>query len=189
MIINYKLKSVSEIFSGYSFRTSVTDLPLGNIFVLQSGNICDDMSLDLQEEFKLDVGDIQTKAFANRDDILIGSKGNPTIGFVESDDQILVSSSMYIIRVKEDTILPKYLAIFLHSMRGQREINKITLGGYIKGISKKHLEKLVVPVPPMDIQEKVVFLYDNIINQNRFLKRKSKINNEILDYVVNHLSY
>ncbi len=189
MIKNRNLKNIANIISGYSFRSASSIFPPGDTFILQSRDLRNDMTLDLHNELTFNVGDIKTKAFTEINDILVGSKGNPTIGYVERDEKILVSSSMYIIRVTDKTVLPKYLAIYLNSLNGQRELNKITLGGYIKGISKTNLETLVVPIPSKEIQEKIISLHDNIVKQKRLLGRKSEINREILDYTLDHLSF
>jgi restriction endonuclease S subunit len=187
---NKRLKDIAEIISGYSFRTSVSDLPSGDTFILQSRDINDNLILALDEVSKFDLGQINTKAFAKIKDVLLGSKGNPTIGYVENDEKILVSSSIYIIRVKANYLIPKYLAIYLNSSKGRRELNKITLGGYIKGISKKNLEELMIPIPSKDIQHKIVSLHDNIIKQKELIKRKSEINNQFLDYTIeDHLNF
>lgn len=189
MMKNCKLKNIAEIISGYSFRFSLSDITLGDTFVLQSGDIREDMTLELNSNQKLDLKDIKTKAFTETNDILLGSKGNPTVGYVESDDKILISSSMYIIRVKDDTVLPKYLAIYFNSPNGQRELNKVSLGGYIKGISKTNLETLTIPIPSKDIQEKIILLHDNIVKQKGLLERKLTINKEVLNCVVNNLTF
>lgn len=189
MIKNHKLINIAEIISGYSLRASVSEFPLGDIFFLQSGNIQKNMIIELKNDQKLDFKDLKTKAFTKINDILLGSKGNPAIGFVESDDKILVSSSIYIIRVIDKTVLPKYLAIYLDSTRGHNKLNKITLGGYIKGISKTNLEELNIPIPPVDIQNRIVSLYENIIKQKGLLEKRSTINNEILDSIFNHLTF
>jgi len=189
MIKNQKLKNIAEIISGYSFRASVSDYPQGDIFFLQSRNLLANMSLDLNTNQKLDFKDVKTKAFTKRNDILLGSKGNHTIGYVENDYKILVSSSIYIIRVSNQTVLPRFLAIYLDSTKGHNELSKITLGGYIKGISKTNLEELQIPIPSMDIQKKMISLYDNIVKQKALLEMKSTIYNEILDSIINNLTF
>lgn len=189
MIKNQKLKNIAEIISGYSFRVSVFDYPLGDTIFLQSRNLLKNMTLDLNTDLRLDFKGVKTKAFTKRNDILLGSKGNPTVGYVESDDKILVSSSIYIIRVNDQAVLPKFLAIYLDSTKGHNELNKITLGGYIKGISKTNLEELEIPIPSKDIQKKMISLYINIVKQKAFLERKSTIYDEISDSIVNHLIF
>jgi type I restriction enzyme S subunit len=189
MIKKYKLNDISRIISGYSFRSSVSSLSAGETFVIQLKDVCDDMSLDLDNVQKINSRDIETFAHAVQNDILLASKGKQTVGYVDTTEDLLVSSSLYIIRVESDILLSKYLAIYFKSIKGQRELNKISLGGYIKGISKKHLERMTIPVPPIDIQENIILLYDNISEQNRLLERKTKINKETVDYVINKLIF
>lgn len=189
MIKNQKLKNIAEIISGYSLRGSASTYPAGDIFFLQSRNLLGNLHLDLNTDLLLDFKDVKTKAFTKSRDVLLGNKGNPTIGYVNTDDKILVSSSIYIIRVNNQMVLPKYLAIYLDSMKGKIELNKITLGGYIKGISKTNLEEFEIPIPAKDIQERIVYLYDNIIKQKELLGKKSSINNKILNSIINNLTF
>lgn len=188
MIRNDKLKNIAEVLSGYSFKGSVDNYLPGNTYVLQAKDIAENLSLELSEDRKISLKGINSKAITQKDDVIVVCKGNPSVGIVSTNDQILISSSLYIIRITNDNILPKFLAIYLNSSKGQKELNKISLGAYIKGISRQNLEELTIPIPDIQTQQLVISLFDNITGQKNHLERKIAINDEILDYTIDKLN-
>lgn len=183
-----ELGNIAKVLSGYSFKGSVDNFPSGDTYVLQAKDIAEDLSIELNENRKISLKDIGSKATTHKNDVIIVCKGNPSIAIISSNDPILISSSLYIIRVTNNSIIPKFLAIYLNSSKGQRELDRISLGAYIKGISRQNLENLVVPVPNIQTQQLVISLFENITKQKSQLGRRMAINDEILNYTINKLN-
>lgn len=183
-----KLKNIAKILSGYSFKGSVDKLPPGDTYVIQAKDITKNLSIKLNKDRKISLKDINSQAITQKDDVIVVCKGNPSVGIVSSNAQTLVSSSLYIIRATNDYIIPKFLAIYLNSSKGQKELDKISLGAYIKGISRQNLEELMIPVPSIKTQRLVISLFDNMTKQKDHLERKILINDELLNYTINKLN-
>jgi len=93
---------------------------------------------------------------------------------------IIASSSVYILRLIDENLKPEYLAIYLNSNNGQKEISKSLTGGAIKTILKKDLENICVVVPETSKQQAIINLYNNnIAFQNKLNTKKILINNII----------
>lgn len=190
-MVKKQLKELAEVVSGYSFRESVNNIPCGRTLLIQSKDLAvDSININLDSLRTIESKGIKTKAYLEKGDVLVGAKGSSVIGYFDTSDALtLVTSSVLIVRMKSDLLNPKYLAIFLRSRRGQRELERISSGEYIMGISKTNLEDLVLPVPDISFQEKVISIYENLVSQNKLLRDKLDINNDILDYVVGNLNY
>jgi restriction endonuclease S subunit len=92
---------------------------------------------------------------------------------------ILASSSLIIIRVKDTKILPEYIAIYLNSLEWQNEILNAVMGSYVKAISRKKFEEIKIPIPPLIKQKNMVWLSHNIIQQEKIYNRKKELKQQI----------
>ena len=104
-------------------------------------------------------------------DIILLTKGSYIkSGFVDAADldnkKVIIPNSMMIIRCQ--TIqLAKLIHIYLNTPEGKEK--RVRLGGNapIKSVSKKELEKLLIPIPPEHLQEQVIELAET--NNQAFL--------------------
>ncbi|MCY7333551.1 MAG: restriction endonuclease subunit S [Pseudanabaena sp. CAN_BIN31] len=78
----------------------------------------------------------------------------------ESQDGILADQHLAIIRRKKaPKILPSYLVVLLNSEWFQQQIFSITSQSTVRLISISQLSKLEIPVPSIDIQQKIADLF------------------------------
>jgi restriction endonuclease S subunit len=68
----------------------------------------------------------------------------------------VASTSFFVIRLRDKTILPAYLAWYLNSNKAQQELKAQAIGTGIPSISKQVLEMLELNVPTLEKQEAVL---------------------------------
>jgi type I restriction enzyme M protein len=131
--------------------------------------------------------------FLNEKDILItrtGTVGN--VGMVKHDvasRPVIYSDNVIRIRIKDKNIDPHYLLAFLASDLGQTQIRQYTTGAAIKSISVAGIEKVLVPLLPMNIQNEISLELFKIVNLKRMISKqegqyqsaKEKLSNLIKD--------
>jgi len=174
------LKDVAEIIAGYTFRTALKPLENGLMKVVQSKNISDRFYIDNSCLTKINLQEYKTKAIIEKNDIIVTSRGSFRVGVTNGDiENTIASSSVYIIRIKDNNISSEYLAVYLNSICGQRKIKKRMTGSIIKTILRKDLENIKIPIPNQDIQNKIINLYKNNLLQQKLLTKKKMLVNEI----------
>jgi hypothetical protein len=123
-------------------------------------------------------------------DILFAAKGTNNFATVFRSDigPAVASSSFFLIRILEQVrsqVLPDYLAWFINSPRSQSLLKGKAKGSNPPSITIRDLRDLVVPLPPMHVQELVL-----VINDLRVKERK--LTTEIEDlkelYIQYHLT-
>ena len=83
---------------------------------------------------------------------------------------------------KEVELIPEYVALFLSSVYGKAQMEKISRPGAQANINTTELEAILVPIPPIEIQEKMI---------NDFRKEKEMANklrlkaNEMINFAKN----
>ncbi len=71
---------------------------------------------------------------------------------------IIAASSLYIIRVSSDAVLPDYLALWFNSALGQTRLDSLHIGAVIKNITKSALQDLEIEIPSLAAQQDAVHL-------------------------------
>lgn len=187
------LSQFSNIVSGYTFRGPVKSQQNGDIYVLQAKNITINEDITSIAEFtRIDSNSLRNPYFLEYNDVLIVSRGSGSFRstvFVTNDKNVIASSSVYVIRIKDVTVLPKYISLYLNSQEGQKTILQIVTGGsYIQTLLRRSLEDFKVPIPPIHIQKSIIALNENIKQQEKILSRKKEIKQIIINSTFTNLT-
>jgi len=176
------LKNIADIIAGYTFRMALEPQIDGLMTVIQSKDVLDNLYINKDNLTKINLQKYQSKALVEENDVIISSRGSFRTNVIKSNiTNIIASSSVYILRLKDRNIIPEYLAIYLNSVDGQKKIrNKIT-GSVIKTILRKDLENLKIPLPDKNMQNKIINLYKNNQAQQKLLTKKKLLINEIVE--------
>lgn len=109
----------------------------------------------INKRSKLQINDILFSA--------VGTVGK--VAFVEVEpNNFDVNESTFVLKPNKKNIVPKYLAYYLRSDFIQNEVKKSLKGSTLAGIRKNKLEDLVIPIPSIETQEKIVKTLDKFTN-------------------------
>ncbi|MBU1200653.1 restriction endonuclease subunit S [Patescibacteria group bacterium] len=178
---NKPLKDIANIISGYTFRKAIGPENVGYQLILQSKNIKNESIISDKDLTKISFKTTRTNSFAKNNDVVISSRGSFRSAVIKSTKKILASSSVYILHITDNQILPEFLSLYLNSSRGNKNLQNITTGSTIKSILKNDLESLKIPIPPFSTQKNLIKLSQNQINQAKLLGDKLTINSNILE--------
>ncbi len=79
------------------------------------------------------------------------------------------------------------MAIYLNSIKGQRQLSEQMTGAAIKTILRKDLENLNFEVPALEKQQQIIDIYQNNQKQQQLLKQKIFLTNKISKGAINKL--
>lgn len=108
--------------------------------------------------------------------IILGTGGNASVHYCEG--KFSVSTDCYVIQPKIDDVSTKYVYYYLSD--NIYILEQGFKGAGLKHISKKYLQDIKIPLPPLQIQEKIVEVLDKA--QELIDLRKKQI--ELLDELV-----
>ena len=86
--------------------------------------------------------------------------------------KIIPASNIYIIRLNQQKILPLYFKMLLETERALQIFNAFCGSVTIKSISVDFLNKLQIPLPPLDVQNDLVRKYRKIEDESEALKKQ-----------------
>ena len=156
--MNKLIENIADIHFGSSYRSSEK----GTVAYFQVSNMTEKGGIDdNQLVYVQDHADVDGSDYLRSGDILLPAKGSKFSSVIVPDSYnhaSVASSSLFVIRVTGDEVLPEYLQWFLSLPRTQWELEKGATGTNISSLSIKYLRKLKIELPDLDVQKKIVSL-------------------------------
>ena len=136
---------------------------------IQNGQISDSLSYITSIESNL-------KKYCIPDHSMIISKsGSPikaAIATVPNDVNILATGNLYVVELDEEKVNPYFLKAFLDSDIGAALLKSISAGSVIPNLPIDSLKQMIIPLPDMEIQNKIANEYLAAIDELQTLRLK-----------------
>lgn len=175
-----KLGYLADVIRGLTFSQSFKEQKDNTILVLRGGNI-DSKTEELIYNDNIYVSNEipnDNQYLRKGDTLIVASSGTKTsVGkssfITEIDDNVSFGGFMMVVRPYEEILNPKYLSYNIKMYR-----NKIIndTNGYISNITNAILNNLLIPLPPIEEQNRIVEKVDSIMSQ---VEDVSEIEDEI----------
>lgn len=188
------IKDIAQVIAGYAFRGAITPDSNGEIFVFQAKDLIQGeplvntgtltrVSLDIPEHL----------AYLQKNDILLIARGMKSGAFrstvfMSDEPNVIASSSVHIIRIKNKEVLPEYVSLYLNTPLAQFALSQVISGSYIGSLSRSALEDIFVPIPSLQKQKIMVDLQHNLINQLKLLSKKNELKQNIINETFSKLT-
>ena len=111
--------------------------------------------------------DLTDKSRPIRDDLLLTKDGTLGRLAIVGDETICINQSVALLRLKKEFLLPRYLLYLLQSPEYQGKMLADAGGSTIKHIYITKVNQLMIPVPPLEVQQKLIDIlsaYDRMID-------------------------
>lgn len=185
-----KIKDFAEIIPGYSFRGSIVEDPAGEYLVLQAKDISmGDYISDSASFTRIFSSNIRKPVLLKTNDIVITSRGRgpgsfKAAIFKSAIASVIPSSSLIVIRLKNNLLVPEFVVSYLNSNQGQSVILKSVTGGVFQTLLRKDLAEIEIPVPSTDKQKLISDLSHNIFLQEYLSKRLASVRSGLLNGII-----
>jgi len=188
------IKDIAEIFSGQRPKGGVRNIDdgvpsLGGEHVLDSGEIKTEELKFIPEEFHQK--HLNSKVGPN--DIILVKDGATTgkVGIIPDNyphDDCNINEHVFAIRIKDRNTSPAYVFSVLYSEIGQLQIKKNITGATVTGLTRESVESILVPLPEIKIQQKIVSIVQKAYEEKRKKEEEiRKIIGSIDGYVLSEL--
>ncbi len=169
-----KVKEIADIYVGTTFRSKVVPINKGNTRVIQVKDLGESSSnrIDAKDAMHIEgVDNLRERQELEVGDILFRSRGLTTTARLLSRKAgaTIVASPIFIIRVKSELAIPRYLVWWINQPSSQAYFRSHSDGSLVRMVSKKTLADLEVALPPIVDQEKIADFYDLAIKEQRLL--------------------
>jgi len=181
--VNTQLAEIAEIRTGYSFRGRLEPHLAGTVAVIQMKDIDRSNLLRTEAIARILAPKDFEKHLVHKGDLLFRCRGQSySAALVEYDlDHAIVASPMMLIRPHGQLIEPAYLRWFLNQASTHNGLASIAAGTAVKIISKTALEKLDIPIPPIERQRRIAALGELAQQEAKLTAELAELRQKLLE--------
>jgi restriction endonuclease S subunit len=183
-----RIQDMAEVMIGHTYRGGIEHDPNGDTSLVQSKDILGDGSVISQNLPLVKLGKTRSKAYLKKGDILLSSRGSFKAGVWEGGVMnALATSTVYVIRLNSDAVTPYFLALYLNSEAGQKEMYQYVRGAAIQALPKGNFLNIYVPVPAKSEQQIAIQIYMLGQSLAKLQARRLELNEGIVGATINKL--
>ena len=171
-----RLTEVAEIRMGYTFRSRLEPEMGGDVAVIQMKDIDDSNLLHPENLIRIQMPELKDKHLVQEGDLMFKSRGVSNAASLVAGNlgRTVLAAPMMLIRPDADKVDAAYLQWFINQPSTQKILSAQAAGTAGKMISKAALEQLVIAVPPLESQRRIVEI-------GRFASLEARITTELMD--------
>lgn len=178
-----RIRDCCDIRIGHSFRQRIATVLDGNVMVIQPKNISPEgfVSFDQGEPVRTDVS---VSKPLQQDEVLIVNRGrfSAAVFDLPNSDTWIVPSSILVLSLKEELVLPEYVACYFNSSNGQKLLRRHCERSTVPFISARNLANIDIPIPPLDRQTALIAFKKAAAKYARLSNRKQVLFRHILSH-------
>ena len=151
------IKEIAQLSMGTNFRSGHEASGSDDLFVVQMKDL-DNTSVNIDTLEKLNLKTPRNVTFLKPGDIIFRSRGRTTTAVIVPSNigNAVLSAPLFLIRAKDiSRVLPGYLCWYINQTPAQRFLYQRTEGSALKMITLKHLGDLEIPLPALEVQNKI----------------------------------
>ena len=174
-----KIDEIANLIRGVTYDKSNVSLNITKNAVLTADNIDLEGNFVLNKIIYIDesINFDNIKRLLQNDIFICLSSGSKThigkVAFINENTDYFIGGFMGILRTKEN-VIPKYVYMVLNNETIREIVRNLSTGSNINNLNSKILD-LKIPLPPLEVQEKIVTEFEKI--ENKIAARKEKLKN------------
>ncbi|MCB1190193.1 MAG: N-6 DNA methylase [Leptospiraceae bacterium] len=182
-----KLGEVARILGGYAFKSQefkkkgiqiirIGNVGMGFIDITKQPSFIDETRLNEFNKYIIKDGDILITLTGTAE-----KRDYGRVCFIKNNNTFLLNQRVGKVEIfKQDVLIPMFLSLVMQSDLYQENIFKQAKGIRQANISNEELESIEIPLPPLDVQKKIVTEIDEDMQVLDGVKRlKSKMEGKI----------
>lgn len=180
--VEYKtLGEIGKFYGGLTGK-SKKDFNNGNAKFITYKNVYDNLSLKIDIEDKVFVGENENQRTLEYGDIIFTASsetpdecGISSVLTQKTNEKLYLNSFCFFLRLNDKNLLnPNFAKHLFRSSNLRSQIEKTASGVTRFNVSKKAMEKVCIPVPPLEVQCEIVHILDD------FTEFSTKLSTELL---------
>ena len=170
----YLLKDIAQVKACYPFRGRITEIPDGDVKVMQMKDVSHDGGLNLSGLISTNLEGRRAPHWLEPGDIVFMARGNRNYAIYldEVPARVVCSPLFFHIHMRTKNILPEFLAWQINQGPAQSYFGRSRVGTAQMSIRRSTLEELPVSIPELDKQKALIEL-------DRLMKEEQRLCNQL----------
>lgn len=154
-----KLSQICTIQTGFTARGRLESAEHGSVLALQLRDIPSGASISWEAVTRIQLDDVPERYFVRAGDVVFRSRGERNTAAVVDQSlpgPTLAVLPLMILRPNTQLVSSAYLAWAINQAEAQRQFQEEAQGTSLQMVSRSSLEKLQIPVPDFQTQQKIL---------------------------------
>ena len=192
-----QFKQLGELGTLYGGLTgkSKNDFKDGNARFITYMNVFSNIEVDTNRDYFVKIGENERQRTLQKGDVLFtGSSENPdecgmsSVLVKEPEEPLYLNSFCFILRLNDkELFLPEFLKYLFRDTDIRKQIAKTASGVTRFNVSKKRFAKVVVPIPPIEVQREIADILDNFTQLEAELEAELEARRKQYEFYRNQL--
>lgn len=163
------LSEITNISAGHPFRGKIQEKSGGNIRVVQMKNISSGSGISWDTVIETELAGKKAPNWLKEGDVLFAARGSRNYAAIvdQLKGKVVSAPHFYIIRMKEQSLLPEFLVWQLNQKPMQNYFDRAAEGSCTKSVRRSILEKALITVPPIEKQKQILKLHKTLLQEKR----------------------
>lgn len=174
---NVRIRDCADVHPGFSIKTKVVHESKGTHQVIIAKHLTEGTPYNYQpdQELRITPARPTENYLLNPDDILFMSRGARNVAtlLLSFPQPAIAPSTFYVIRCKKN-IYPSYLAWIINQEPVQIAIGELRTGAGTPMIPRMEFSEILIPLPPLNIQQKIAEMDNLMRKEQNLLQRLSE---------------
>ena len=187
------LNQVATISAGYPFRGKIPHAPGSSVIVVQMKDISQPEGISWASCLETELTGKREPDYLKEGDILIATRGSHNYA-IQIDDcltttgkQAVAAPHFFVVRLKENEILPAFLAWLLNQTPNQRYFEQNAEGTLSKSIRRSVVEHAQIVIPPLAKQRAIIAMAHTLREEQRLAQRLIDRGEQMMTVIANDL--
>ena len=184
-----QIGDLGSLYGGLSGK-SKNDFKDGNARFITYMNVFSNIEVDTDRDDFVKIGASERQRRLQKGDVLftVSSEkpdecGMSSVLVKEPDKPLYLNSFCFILRLNDDEIfLPEFLKYLFRDTGIRKQIAKTASGVTRFNVSKKRFAKIIVPIPPIDVQREIANILDKFTQLEARRKQYEYYRNQLLTF-------
>ena len=186
-----KLKQLAHINLGYPFRGKISETEEADVLAVQMKDVASNSGVNWLGCVKTELGGKRKPDWLQLGDILFTARGSNNyavqIDETVADYQAVAAPHFYVVRIKNDTLLPEYLTWLLNQEPCQRYFQREAEGSLHKSIRRSVLENTPIALPTQEKQRAIIGFANTLKRENQLLEQLVQNGQKMMQTIANDL--
>ncbi len=169
IILRVNLSEIANISTGHPFRKKIPQKPGSDIRVVQMKNISADSGICWGAVLETELAGKKEPNWLVEGDVLFVARGSRNYAVIvdQLKGQVVAAPHFYILRVKNQFLLPAFLVWQLNQKPLQNDFDRAAEGSFTKSLRRSVLEKALITIPSIEKQKQIVRLHLTLLEEKR----------------------
>lgn len=179
------ISELAEVQIGYQSRGRINPDPKGTHQIIQIKDICDKNKLNVGDLYRVVPEREPERYLVNPGDVLFLSRGrcNMAVAIKEPLSDTIAAGTFYIVRVRNQGILPEYLAWYINQPQAQAGLRSRAQATSIPLVTKAAFESLEIAIPVLRVQRRIVELAGLVSREKALLSQLAQKQEQMISAV------